>query len=247
MGLGGGVEHRGVELHKLHVGHRALGTIDHGDAVARGDDGVRGGLVHRTTATGAHQRHLAQVGVHLLCFGIEHVGTIAVDIWRAACHTCTQVVLRDDFHGEMVLLDDDVGAGPDGSHQSTLYLGACVIGMMEDAELGVATLTVQVELAVFVAVEVHAPAHQLLYLRGSVAHHLFNGGAVTDIVAGNHRVFDVFVEIVHFQVGHAGHTTLCERCVGLVERGLAYHAHLAFLGTCYFKGITHASHTGTDD
>ena len=34
------VEHRRVELHKLHVGYGTLGAIYHGDAVACGNDGV---------------------------------------------------------------------------------------------------------------------------------------------------------------------------------------------------------------
>ena len=63
-------------------------------------------------------------------------------------------------------------------------------------------LAVQVEGAVFFLVEVDAPLYQFLYLAGCVAHHLLHSSAVADVVAGYHGVFDVFVEVVHGQVGH---------------------------------------------
>ena len=40
MRLLGIVEHGGVELYELHVGYRSLGTIDHCNTVASGNDGV---------------------------------------------------------------------------------------------------------------------------------------------------------------------------------------------------------------
>ena len=131
-------------------------------------------------------------------------------------------------------------------HQSALYLGTRIVGMVEDTELGVSALTVQVEGAVFFAVEVDAPFYELLYLLRRHAHHLFHGLAVGDVVAGNHRVLDVLVEVVEFEVGHRGHTSLCKRCVRLVERGFTDHTHSALVGPCHFQGIAHACHAGTD-
>ena len=74
------VKHRGMELHKLHISHRSLGTIDHRDAVARSDNGVRGGEIDGTTATCTHDGNLRQIGIDLLRLRIQHISTIALDI-----------------------------------------------------------------------------------------------------------------------------------------------------------------------
>ena len=58
MGFRGVMKHCGMELHELHVGHRTLGTIDHRNTVARGDDGVRGGEINGTAATRTHDGDL---------------------------------------------------------------------------------------------------------------------------------------------------------------------------------------------
>ena len=217
MGLSGMVEGGGMELHKLHVGHRTLGPVDHGLAVARGNHGVGGGLVDGSAASGTHECHLAEIGVHLLGFGIEHVGTIALDIGGAAGHPCAQVVLGDDFHGKMVFLDDDVGAAAHCLHQPTLYLGSRIVGMVEDAELGVSTLPMEVEVAVVLAVEVHAPVHQFADLFRSVLHYLFHRLGVTDIVTRNHGVLYMLLEIVEFQIGDRCDASLCKGGVGLIQ------------------------------
>ena len=247
MGLARMMEHGGMELHELHVLHCSLGAVDHGNAVASGNDGVGSCLVDCSTATSAHHCQFRQIGVHLLRLGVQHVGTIAINIRCAAGDACSQVVLRDDFHGKMILLHLDVGTVAYRLHQSALYFGTRVVGMVENAELRVAALAVQVERAVVFFVEVHTPVHQFLDLTGRHLDDLFNGLGVADVVAGNHRVFDVFVEVVELEVGHRGHTALSKRCVGLVERSLANHADLAFLGPGHLQGIAHAGHSGTDD
>ena len=78
----------GVELYELHVGHCSLGTIDHSLAVARGDHGVGSGLIDSSAAACAHHCHLAQIGVHLLGLGVEHIGSVAVDVRSATCDAC---------------------------------------------------------------------------------------------------------------------------------------------------------------
>ena len=156
------------------------------------------------------------------------------------------MVLGDDLHGEVVLLDLDVRITAHGLHQSTLDFGTRVVGMMEDAELGMSALAVQVEGAIFLLVEVHTPADEFLDLLRSLAHHLFDGGTVGDVVAGYHRVLDMLIEVVEFEVRHGGHATLGERGVRLVERGLTDHTDTALVGTGHFQGVAHACHACTD-
>ena len=123
----------------------------------------------------------------------------------------------------MVLLHVDVGIVAHGLHQSALYLGTRIVGMVQDTELRVSSLTVKVERAVFLTVEVHAPVDEFLNLGGSIPYHLLHGGTVRDIVA------------------------LGKRSIGLFKAGLADHANLAFFLSCHFQGIAHTGHSGTDN
>ena len=156
------------------------------------------------------------------------------------------MVLGDDLHSEVVLLDDDIGIASYSLHQSTLYLCTCVIGMVEDTELGVPALAMEVEGAIFFLVEVHAPIDEFPYLLGSLAHHLLYSLTVGDVVAGNHRVLDMLVEIVEFKVSDTGHAALCKRGVGLVESCLTDHTHFAFLGARHLQSVAHTSHSCTN-
>ena len=87
-------------------------------------------------------------------------------------------------------------------HQSALNLEARVVGMVQDAELGVTALAVEVKLAALLLVEVHAPLHQVLDALRGIPHHLLHGCGVADVVARNHGVLNVFLEVVHLQVCH---------------------------------------------
>ena len=245
--LSGGEEGGGMELHELHVLHGAFGAVDHGFAVAGGDDGVGGGLVDGSASSGAHECDFGEVGVYLLRVGVEHVGAVAVDVGCAPGDACAEVVLGNDLYGEVVFLDFDVGAGSDGCHEPALDFSSCVVGVVEYAELGVPAFAVEVEVAVGVLVEVHAPGHELAYLLGGVFHYLLHGLSVADVVAGHHGVFDVFLEVVYFEVGDGGHAALCEAGVGLVECGLADEAHFPFFGFGHFQGVAHAGHAAADD
>lgn len=68
------------------------------------------------------------------------------------------MVLRDDFDSEMSLEYRDVGMLLDGANQAGLYLGACIILVMKDAELRVPAFPVEVEFTVFFFVKLYAPS-----------------------------------------------------------------------------------------
>jgi len=189
------VQRGGVELDELHVADRALGAVDHGDAVACGYQRVGGGGVDGTHAAGGHDGHLGQECLHLAGVLVQDVRAVAGDVRRAAGHHLAQVVLGDDLHGEVVVEYRDVGGVAYAAHQSLLDGGSGVVCMVQDAELGVASFAVQIEGAVFLAVEVHAPAQELLDLRRCVADHLLHGRRIGDPVAGHHRVVYMFVKV----------------------------------------------------
>ena len=112
------------------------------------------------------------------------------------------MMLGYDFNGEEIFKHVDVGVTFEGAHETLLDFGAGVVGVVQDAELRVSALAVQVELTVFLAVEINAPLEQLVDLFGSAFHHLLHGSTVTEPVAGNHSVFYVLVEVVDFEICH---------------------------------------------
>ena len=236
-----------MELHELHVLDDALGAIDHRDAVARGDVGIRGGGIDSPRAAGGHQRDARQERVNLLCVGVEDIGAVALDVRHVAVHLASQMVLRDDLHGEMVLQHRDTLVAAHGTDESLLDLVARVIGVMQDAELAVAALAVQVELAILVLVEVHAPFHQVSNALGRVPHHLLHGCGVADEVAGHHRVLDMLLEVIYFQVRDRGHATLCLVRISLINRCLTDECHLAFSTLRHLERIAHPGYTRADN
>ena len=247
MRLLGIMQHRRMELHKLHIGHRAFGAIDHSDTVARSNDGIRRRHIDGTATARTHDGDFRQVSIDFLGNRIEHVGSITLDIRRTARHTDTQMMLRDNLYGKMVLFHLDIGIVANGLHQPALNLSTSIVGVVQNAELRMAALTVKVELTVVLTVEIDAPLHHFLNLRGGIAYHLFDGSTVADEITGYHRVFDVFVEIVQLKISHTGHTALGKRRVGFVQPGLTDDTHCALLLTGHFQGVTHACYTGTDN
>ena len=75
------MQYGGVKLHELHICHRTFGAIDHGDTIASGYHGVRRGEIYRSASTGTHHGDFRQIGIYLLCVGIEHVCSVTLDVW----------------------------------------------------------------------------------------------------------------------------------------------------------------------
>ena len=65
-----------------------------------------------------------------------------------------------------------------------------------------AAFAVEVEAAVLLLVEVHAPVHESPDAFGAVFHHLRHGSRVGDEVARHHRVLNMFFEVVNLEVRH---------------------------------------------
>ena len=159
----------------------------------------------------------------------------------------TQVVLRDDLHGKVVLQHIDERVIAYRGHQSALDLCTGIIGVVKDTELRVSALAVQIILSVGVLVEVHAPLHQFLYLFGCTAYHLLHGCRIANPVAGYHRVVDMLVEIIDQQVSHRCYAALGFGGVRLVEGGLAAQGDPVLLRTCHLQRKTHTGHAAADD
>ena len=145
---------------------------------------------------------LGKEGIYLARLLIEHIGTVTLDAGGVSRNDDAQVVLGNDFDGEMVFEYRDVGVLLHRIDEAGLYLGTGVVFVMQDTELGVAALPMKVKLAVLLLVELHAPLDELLYLSGGFAHHLLHSLPVAYPVAGNHRVFNMLLEVVYRKIGH---------------------------------------------
>ena len=155
------------------------------------------------------------------------------------------MVLGDDFHGEVVFQNRDVRMAAYGFHQSALDFKTCVVSMVQDAEFRMSAFAVQVEVPLFVFVEVYAPFHKVSYALRCVFHYLFHGCRVADEIPCNHGVFDMFLEVVHFHVGHGSYSSLCLGRVGLFQCGFTYDGHLAFACIGHLQGVTHSGYSRT--
>ena len=202
MSLSWMIESCRVELYELHIGYGSLGTVNHRLTIAGSDDRVGGSLINSTTTTGTHHGNLAQIGIHLLGFRIQNVGSVTVNIRCTASNTGTQVVLGDNLYCKMIFLDIDVRAVAYSLHQTALDFSTRIICMMKNAELAMSALTMKIELAVLLLVEVDTPFHELLDLLRCHGDNLLHCLIIADIVTSNHRILYVLVEVIHFQVGN---------------------------------------------
>ena len=191
-----------VKLYELHISHRTLGTVNHRLAITGSDDWVGGSLINGTTSTGTHHGNLAQIGIHLLGVRIQNIGSVTVNIRCTAGNTGTQVVLSDDFYSEMIFLDIDVRAVAHSFHQTALDFSTRIISVMKNAELAVSALTMKIELAILLLVEVDTPLHELLDLLWCHGDNLLHSLIVADVITSDHCILYVLVEVIYFQVGN---------------------------------------------
>ena len=179
--------------------------------------------------------------------GSQDIRTIALNIGSATSNAHAEMVLGDDLYGEMIFEDINIGVVAYRSHESTLDLCACVVGVVEDTELGVSALTVEVKGAVGLLVEVYAPVDEFFDLLWRLANHLLYRSRIAEPIACDHGVVDVLFEVIDERVGHTGDTTLCTAGVGFVEGRLAAECNAILLCASHFERKAHARYTATDD
>ena len=138
----------------------------------------------------------------------------------------------------MTLQNIDVGMLPDSLDEGTLYGVASVVGVMEDSEFGVPSFAMQVVFAIFILVEIYAPFHELTDLFGGFCDNKFHGLRVGEPVARYHRIVDMFLEIIKFEVGYRRNAALSKVGVRFLKFTLADQRN--FAGVCYLEGVTHA-------
>ena len=164
-----------MELDELHILHHTFGTIHHGNTVAGSYQWVGRLAIDCFASAGSHDCNFRQEGIYFAGFFVQYVGSIALDALRMAGHDDAQVVLSDDFYRIEMGEDRNVGMCLDGFYQAGLDFGSCIVLMMQDSELRMSAFLVEIEVAVFVLVEIYPPADKLLNLGRCFTYHLLDG------------------------------------------------------------------------
>ena len=232
------VETRRVELDELHTLDNTLGAEGHSDAVTRGDRRVRRDLVDVADAAGSHHSHLAEERHDDSRLLVEDVGAVALNILHPRLVVAAEVVLSDDVDSEVILEDINVRVVLNLGDECALDLLARVVLMVEDSELRVASLLVEVELAVFLTVEHRAPFDELLNLLWGHRDNLADHFRVADAGAGDMSVSDMLLEVV-WGLEDGGDTTLRLARVSHRESSLRDEGYAA--GGSHLEGVGEAS------
>ena len=107
----------------------------HGDAVARGDHGVRGRGVDVAAAPCGDDGEFRKHGLDLVGVEVQDVGPEAGQPARVAGDEFAQVVLGHEVDGEMAFENRDVRMLPYRLHERPLDLGSREVLVVEDAVL----------------------------------------------------------------------------------------------------------------
>ena len=242
--LAGVVERRGVELDEFHVlGHR-LGAVAHGDAVARGDHGVRGRGVDVAAAARGHDGEFRKHGLDLVGVEIQDVGPERGQSARVARDEFAQMVLRQQVDGEVAFENRDVRMLPHRLHERPFDLGSREVLVVEDAVLRVSAFAVELETPVGGLVETRAPGYEVGDQFRGPPHDQFHGLLVAFACAADQRVADVFLECVG-GVRYRADAALCIIGVALFDRALGDDRNVSV--GCGFQRERKARGAGTDN
>ena len=234
-----------MELDKFHVFYGSLSPVYHRYAVAGSDERIGRGLINSAHAAGRHEGDFGEECIYLTGFQIEHISSVTFDVGSLPRNGYSEMVLRKNLDGEMLFENSDVGVLFDSPYQTVLNFRTRVILVVQDAKFGMSAFPVKVEFPFFVFIEIDPPADEFFDLRRSFFYDFLDCGAVAEPVAGDHRVFDMFLKVVYQRVGYRGYATLCEIGICLLQFCFAYERHFSFV--CYFQGKTHSGYPGTDD
>ena len=208
-----------MELHEFHVADDRSRAVGHGDAVARGDVGIRRVLVDLPDAAGGeHDRSRAE-RLHFSRRDVEHVGAEhAVGGIARGNLRILQARRRDEVDRHVVFEEGNVRIFRGDGEQRVFDRLARQIARVKDAPVRVAAFPRQVVVAVGAFREIDADFDQLADARGSGFDDGARDGLVAESVAGDERVAHVRLEVVR-PVEHAGDAALRVIRVGL-RRGL---------------------------
>ncbi len=205
------IQHRGMELHELHVSQFRACAIGHGHAVAGGDLGI-GGFAIDLARTAAGQDRLLRP---------DHgLAVPAVPDQRPAA----RAVMGQKIDGERVFPNKYVGQILDAADRHSHYLLARGVAQgMCDAVVTVPAFARQSQ-ALAGMVELHAPVDQLLDPLRRLANHVLDHLPIAQRSAGHKRVLNVILEPVR-RIQDPRNAALGHVAVGLHDAVLGNHHH----------------------
>ena len=236
------VEGGGVELNEFHVLYGSFGAVDHGYTVAGSNQWIGSVSVYGFATSCCHDGHFGEEGIHFSGIFVQYISAVAFDTRSVAGYNDAQVVLGNDFYREEICEYGDIGMLFYGF---VLYFRACIVFVVQDAELRMSAFFMQVEFPVVFFVKVYPPFDEFIDLLRSVAHHLFHSFAVAYPVSGNHGVFNVLIEIIYRQVGDGSDSALCKISICLLQTGFTDEGHCSFMR--HLQRKTHTGNSGTDN
>ncbi len=237
------VEDCGMELHEFHVLHLSLCTVYHCNTVAGGDVRIGSGGIYGASTASSHNSHFRQVSIDLAGLWVQDISAIALNVGSAACDSDSKMVLCDYLNGKVVFEDFYIRIVSYGLHQSPLDFSPRIVGMVQDAELGMSAFLVQIIGAVLLLVKMDTPLHQFLDSGRCITYNLFYSGRVADIVACHHCVVNMLFEIIDQQVSNRSYTALRLRGVGFFKSRFTNDGNFPFMRPCNFKSVTHSSYS----
>ncbi len=126
-------------------------------------------------------------------------------------------MLCQDFNGKLVLNHFDVRMPLYGFDQAVLNFCSRIIFMVKNAEFECPPSRCKSNSPFSFLSKSHPPLDKFFNLRRRFAHYFFYCFTVTDPVSCNHRVFNVFVEIIYQKVGDRRHPSLGEVRIGFFQ------------------------------
>ena len=157
-------------------------------------------------------------------------------VWRVTI--IPQMMLGNDFYRIVICKYGNIGMGFYRFYQASLYFSSCIVFVVQDAELGMSSFLCGGRILHLLFLSKSTPHFISSWIcAGASRTTFFYSRAVTDPIAGNHRVFNVFLEIVYFQVGNRCYTSLSKIGIGFFQSCFTNQATLPLWATFSAKLI----------
>ena len=230
-----------MKLNEFHVRDAATGAPAHGDAVARGDIGIRRIKINLPRAAGGEHRIRRGDGQHFIGDFIQHVGAITT-LFVAA-----QAFAGNEIDGDVMFEQRDIRLPLHLLRERELHRMAGGILDMQNAPMAVAALArkVKTEWAGFVARERHAARHQPFDRVLGMFDDKARRRGIVQTGAGDDGVFDVIVGGI--VVGDRRGNTALRPIAGAVDELLFGNQRDAFAAFGQAQRDGHTGQTAADD
>ena len=125
-----------------------LARVHHSNAVSRSYQWIGCIAVYRFASACCHYSYFGQERIHFSCFLIQYVSTETFDAWCMAGDDNSQMMLGNDFYRIVICKYGNIGMSFYRFYQAGLYFSSCIVFVVQDTELGMASFFVEVEFSI---------------------------------------------------------------------------------------------------